>query len=162
MLSKSFARITRSQVGSLYEPFDEQSRLRVGPRHVATCPAGRVTVTYFMDYQVSKASRASRTARPARTLRVAPADGTLRMSTAAGDPIWPYGDAETLVALTRIAELFDSSIVKERPRAAVGAARRRREGTVMSVGAETGDVALLYAHLTNRRFADGRDEIQAL
>lgn len=95
--------------------------------------------------------------RPARTLRVAHAIGTPQMSTATGDPIWPYDDTETLVALIHIAELFDSSIAEEKPHTVVDAIPRRWKGTVMAVGDKTNDAGLLYAHLTNRRFEVARD-----
>src|SRR4051794_29751954 len=110
-----------------------------------------------MHDQVPKASRARGVASRARTLPVAPVVGTPRMRTAAGDPIWPYGDADTLAALTRIAELFGASMAHERPCGSVAFRVARRRGTVMSVGAETRDVALLYAHLTNRRFEAARN-----
>jgi hypothetical protein len=75
------------------------------------------------------------------------------MSSATGYPIWPYVDGETLSALTHIAQLFDSTIIEEKPSPARGEqSRSQRRGLVMSVRAEAYDVALLYAHLTNRRF----------
>src|SRR5262245_5885151 len=86
-----------------------------------------------------------------RALLVAPGEGTPRMSTAAGDAIWPDRDAATLAALTRVAELFGASVVEARP-SATGNSVTPRKGTVMSIDAETADVAALYAHLTNRRF----------
>lgn len=94
---------------------------------------------------------------PLTTLPVAPASGAACMSNAAGNPIWPYGDGETLSALTHIAHLFDSTVVEEKPRSpSKEQCRRQRGGLVMSVRAEAGDVASLYAHLTNRRFEAGR------
>lgn len=94
-----------------------------------------------------------------RALPVAPATGAAQMSTAFDDPIWPYGDAETLAALTHIAELFDSTVVEEQPRPAASRdlVRLRRERIVVSARADADDVGSLYAHLTNRRFETAQD-----
>lgn len=88
-------------------------------------------------------------------LRVAPAIGATHLSTADGDPIWPYSDADTLAALTNLAELFDSTVVEATP--AKTKKKRKKKGLVVSARSETDDVASLYAHLTNRNFEPVRD-----
>lgn len=111
-----------------------------------------------MDDVTFERSSGRETRRP-KSLQVAPAAGAAQIRTAGGHPIWPYGNAETLVALTHLAELFDSSVVEVQPSEGIARIRRRCRGVVMSVGAETGDVASLYAHLTNRRFQAARSAV---
>lgn len=92
-------------------------------------------------------------------LPVASAKGAAKISTAANYPIWPYGDRETLAALTHIAELFHSTVVEEQPRLSVSkhATQVCRDGIVVSARADADDVGSLYAHLTNRRFETAHD-----
>jgi hypothetical protein len=112
-----------------------------------------------MKAPLHEAYRVRKAAPRAGALPVAPAIGAAQMSDAADDPIWPYGDAETLAALTHIAELFDSTVVEEQPRPAASgdSVRLRREGIVVSARADADEVGSLYAHLTNRRFETARD-----
>lgn len=89
--------------------------------------------------------------RPTR-LPVAPAAATARLSAADGDPIWPVANDATLAALTRLAALFDATLVAAEPQPGRPAARSRHGQTVVSAAPEADAAAALYAHLTGRRF----------
>ncbi len=112
-----------------------------------------------MEDPVQEAYRVRKQPPPAGALPVALATGAAQISTADGDPIWPYGDAKTLAALTHIAEVFDSTVIEEQPHPAANGhlVRRRREGIVVSARTDADDVGALYAHLTNRRFETAQD-----
>jgi hypothetical protein len=66
-----------------------------------------------------------------------------------GNPLWPLSSEDELSQLERLAELFESQVVKCDPQ--VGRPREPRTGAVAALDPVCHRAARLYAHLTDRR-----------
>lgn len=67
-----------------------------------------------------------------------------------GAPVWPLGSEDNWAAVERVATVFGGQL--QRVPARKGTARHLSKEAVVALGADADSAALLYAHLTQRRF----------